>query len=272
MKKHHTLFVWGICSLLILAVSSCATRKDLAYLQNLEPGSAQQYATIEQKIEVGDMLGIMVNSKNPELARPFNLPMVGYYSPEAGEVSSAAVRLQGYTVEADGSIVFPVLGRIPAAGHTRLSLAQSIEKMLSESNLLKDAKVTTTLLNFRVLVLGDVLRPGSYDVHTDRITLFEAIARAGDVNLTARRDNVLVIREDEGKRISYQLDLRDTKIFESPAFYLKQNDVIIVEPNKYKVQTAAFNSSNNLGSWLSLVSTATSLTTFYFTIQKLTAK
>lgn len=272
MKTNIRFSLLGAVVMGALALSSCATRKDLAYLQNLEPGVAQNYTPIEQKLEVGDVLGIMVNSQNPELSRPFNAPMVGYYSPEAGEVSQAAPRLQGYTIEADGSIVFPVLGRIQAAGQTRLQLAKSIERMLVEGNLVRDARVTASLLNFKVLVLGDVLRPGSYDIHSDRVTIFDAIAKAGDINLTARRDNLVVLREENGKRTPYQVDLRDANLLNSPVYYLKQNDVIIVEPNKYKVQTASFNSSNNLGAWLSLVSTATSLVTFYFTFQRLSSK
>lgn len=258
--------LWVVAFLLVLLTSSCITRKDVAYLQDLKYGEPIPYEQVEPKIQPGDLLSITVNSKNPELATPFNLPMVGLYRP-GGVTDAGITRFQGYTVESDGTISFPILGRIKAAGYSRIELSRQIETLLSKDRLINDATVTTNYLNFRVSVLGEVNRPGSFTVDNDRFSLFDAIAFAGDLTLSARRDNVVVLREKEGKREAFVLDLRSADIFSSPCFYLQQNDVVMVESNAVKIQNTGINTYTNIGTWMSVLSTGTSLAAFIITLQ-----
>ena len=247
--------------------TSCVSRKDVAYVQNAPVGETQNYSFAEPVIQTGDILGINVNSRTPELSAPFNLPIVGYYTPR-GVQESGISRLQGYTVESDGSITFPILGRIKAAGYTRLQLSRNIEDLLIKSNLLSQATVNTVFLNFKVSVLGEVNRPGSFTISEDRVTLFDALALAGDLTINARRDNVLVLREEDGRRTVYRQDLRSQDIFSSPCYYLRQNDVVMVEPNAYKIQSSGINTYTNITTWLSVLSTGTSMAAFIISLQR----
>lgn len=256
----------GICIILLLTIlASCTTRKEIAYIQDVEYGREASFTPIEPQIQPGDILGITVNSKNPELVAPFNLPMVGYYRPR-GIQEASITRLQGYTVESDGSIAFPILGRIKAAGKTRIQLSREIETLLHKGQLVNDALVTTNFLNFRVSVLGEVARPGSFLIDNDRVSILDAIALAGDLTLQARRDNVVLLREIDGKRTAYKIDLRNASLLESPLFYLNQNDILLVEPNKTKIQNAGINTYTSISTWLSVLSTGTSMAAFIITL------
>lgn len=248
---------------LCLITTSCASRKDVVYLQDASIGSQSQYSVPVLHIAKGDMLGITVNSKNRELSDPFNLPMVGYYS--AFGISAANTQ-QGYLVDDEGYVTFPTLGRIKAEGLTRNELNNKIATALRDQGLLNDATVTVSLLNAQISVLGEVARPGRFPMVSDQVSILDAIAMAGDLTIQGRRDNVLVIREINGERYIIAHDLRSNNIFESPCYFLRQGDIVYVEPNNAKAQTASINPNNNVGTWLSVVSTATSLTTFVFTI------
>ena len=256
-----------LCSLLIasllLIATSCASRKDVVYLQDATNGAVTQYTIPVPRIAKGDMLGITVNSKNRELSEPFNLTMVGYYSSFG---VSAATSQQGYIVDDEGYIAFPTLGRIHVEGLTRNELNTKIVAELRDKGLLNDATVTVSLLNAQVSVLGEVAHPGRFPMVSDQLSLLDAIAMAGDLTIQGRRDNVLVIREINGERHIVAHDLRSDKIFDSPCYFLRQGDIVYVEPNAAKAQTASINPNNNVGTWLSIVSTATSLTTFVVTI------
>ncbi len=248
---------------IFLLATSCASRKDVVYLQDATAGTVSQYTIPVPRIVKGDMLGITVNSKNRELSEPFNLPMVGYYS--AFGISASNTQ-QGYIVDDEGYISFPGLGRVHVDGLTRNELNTKIATELRDKGLLNDATVTVSLLNAQISVLGEVAHPGRFPMVSDQVSILDAIAMAGDLTIQGRRDNVLVIREVNGERHIVAHDLRSDKIFDSPCYFLRQGDIVYVEPNDAKAQTASINPNNNVGTWLSVISTATSLTTFVFTI------
>ncbi|MAN58610.1 MAG: sugar transporter [Flavobacteriaceae bacterium] len=230
--------------LLCLLVGSCVSRKEIAYFQGMEALAAAQTAG-EAPLEIrpNDLLSITVSAFNPEAARPFNLVIESRPSTTGGANFSGAEQ-QAYLVSADGTIEFPVLGTLEVAGLTGKELNALLETHLS--NYLKDPIVTIRLLNFQISVLGEVAQPGTYRVTGERITLPAALGLAGDLTIYGERDNILVIRETEaGKQYAY-LDLTDASVINSEYYYLRQNDVLYVEPNKAQRQSATFNRNSTV--------------------------
>ena len=223
---------------LILA-TSCGSVKDIAYFQNKlvdQPEKIDKHAGIV--IQPKDQLSIIVSCRNPELVAMFNLPVVSYYAGSEIAVGAAQQRLSGYVVDNEGYIDFPVLGKIEVAGLTRWELAEYIKKKLIADGLLNDPMVTVEFMNFKVSVIGEVGAPGTYAIAGDKVTVLQAIGLAKDLTIYGRRDNVSVIREQNGQRVIYQINLTDVDMFKSPAYYLQQNDVVYVEPNKNKARQA----------------------------------
>lgn len=220
---------------------------------------------IEQKYEViihgDDLLAIMVNSRDPELALPFNMPMVSY---QLGSNTGGQQRVLGYLVDTNGNIDFPILGEIHVEGLTRMQLTELIKNKLIEGDLIKDPIVTVQFLNFKISVMGEVGRPGSFTISGDRITLLEALSMAGDLTIYGRRDRVGVIRENNGKRTILFHDLRSADIFNSPCYYLQQNDIVYVEPNKAKSGQSSINQNNSIGVWVSVISLLTTIAVLIF--------
>lgn len=206
-----------------------------------------------------------MNSKDPELALPFNMPLISY---QIGNQNIGQQRLVGYLVNQDGNIDFPILGEIHVEGLTRMQVTELIKKRLIEEELIKDPIVTVQFLNFKVSVIGEVGRPGTFDISGDRITLLEALSMAGDLTIYGRRDRVAVIREKDGKRSILYHDLRSSDIFQSPCYYLQQNDIVYVEPNNAKTGQSRINSNNSVGVWLSGVSVLASITSLLVTMFK----
>lgn len=254
----------GWLGLLVFLLASCAAPKNVIYFQDVQYGMQEN---IEQNYEIeirkDDLLGITVSARNPELAIPFNLPATAY-TMEA-KSSSSGTQL-GYLVDTDGNIDFPVLGQIHVAGMTRKGLSEYIKQELEAKNYLEDPVVTVTFQNFKVSVLGEVRNPGVIDVKSDRITLLEALAKAGDLNIQARRDRVAVIREQNGKRTVLYHDLRSSDVFESPCFYLQQNDVVYVEPNDAKTIQNRSTQVTSVGTWVSVFSSMMSIATLLVTL------
>ena len=250
----------------VVLCTSCASSKKVVYLQDVVPLKQQD---IEQKYEVyvhnDDLLAIMVNSKNPELALPFNMPMVTYQS---GGESGGQQRVLGYLVDTNGDIDFPILGKLHVAGLTRLQLTDMIKQRLIDEDLIKDPIVTVQFLNYKVSVMGEVNRPGSFNISGDRITLLEALSMAGDLTIYGRRDRVAVIREKDGKRTILMHDLRSSDIFNSPCYYLQQNDIVYVEPNKAKAGPSEINQNKSVGVWLSAASILVSIASLIVTLTK----
>ena len=229
-----------IISTLILAVvlmTSCGTVKDIAYFQNKvvnEPEAIDKHAGIV--IQPKDMLSIVVSSRNPELVAMFNLPVISYQA--GSEIVSGAgqQRLMGYVVDNNGYIDFPVLGPIKVAGLTRWELSKLIKERLLKEGLLTDAVVTVEFMNFKVSVIGEVNSPGTYTLNNDKVTILQAISLARDLTIFGQRENVCVIREREGERVIYEINLCDVSMFNSPVYYLQQNDVVYVQPSEIKAR------------------------------------
>lgn len=254
---------------LAVLLTACTSPRQVIYLQDVEPLKQQQ---IEQKYEMkihgDDLLSIMVNSKDPELALPFNMPMVTYQLGTNGGASNGQQRVLGYLVDTNGDIDFPILGKIHVEGMTRMELTGYIKKRLIDENLIKDPIATVQFLNFKVSVMGEVARPGSFAISSDRVTLLEALSMAGDLTIYGRRDRVGVIREESGKRTILYHDLRSSAVFESPCYYLQQNDIVYVEPNKAKAGQSGINQNNSASVWLSAISILASIGTLIITLAK----
>ena len=222
----------------VFAMSSCRTVKDIAYFQNKvvdQPEKIDKHAGIV--IQPKDMMSVVVSSKNPELVAMFNLPVVSY---QAGSEIVAAggynQRLMGYVVDNDGYIDFPILGKLKVAGMTRWELSEMIKDRLLKDGLLKDAVVTVEFMNFKISVIGEVNAPGTYTIDGDKVTVLQAISLARDLTIFGKRENVSVIREKDGERVIYELNLTDVSLFDSPGYYLQQNDVVYVQPSDIKAR------------------------------------
>lgn len=257
----------------VVLTASCASQKRALYLQDLDTQSAQQIAENYQiRIKPLDRLTIVVNSKNPELAAPFNTStsfnsLTG--TPISGETLTTAGSgtLQVRTVDENGLLEMPIIGSVECAGKTRSELAREIADKIRSGGHISDPTVNIQFADMRFSVLGEVARPGLYDITKDRISLFDALSLAGDLTIYGIRNDVSVIREENGVRTSASLDLTSQDIFRSPYFYIQQNDVIYVRPNKYKAQSGEINQNRSF--YISLMSTAVSVATLIVTITKL---
>lgn len=242
---------------------SCATQEQILYLQNTRVNAtieAQKGGEI--RLRPNDEIKIYVASKNPELAAIFNLQSL-VNNTSSG--SSSSTNNICYTVSLEGNIDFPVLGQIAVAGSTRQELVEVIKKRIIDSGMLKDPIVIVEFANLSFSTLGEVGSPGVYMIEKEQTTILDAISQSGDLTINGLRDRVYLIRTVDGERTTYQLDLRSTNIYESPAYYVQQNDVIYVEPNKVKSNQSTVN-GNTLRSasfWMSLTSFMMTLATFF---------
>lgn len=221
---------------IVLVLSSCTSSKKFVYLQDMELGHGYPYDTkYEAVVHSNDRLNITVGSKSPELAIPFNSNGGAFLVGTNGTVSETAAAKQGYRVDVDGNIDFPILGKLHVEGLKVSEVTALIRNRIIEGKYIKDPMVSLEFLNFKYSVLGAVGNTGTFSVEGDRITLLEAIAKAGDVTQRGRVNRVAVIREEDGQRVMYMHDLRSKDLFQSPCYYLQQNDIVYVEP-KYRKQ------------------------------------
>lgn len=252
-------FSWTLVCLLV----SCGSVKDIAYLQGEELlKKTVMTDTVSLKIQKDDLLEINVSCPDPELLRPFLRQSNGYNNGNF-EGNGEGYNL-GYLVETDGTINFPLLGKIKVAGLTRRQVIELIQSRLEKEGFIKAPVVTVRFLNFRISILGEVKAPGTYNIPSERITLFEALSMAGDLTIHGRRNRVAVIRETDGVRTILYHDLRSRDIFQSPDYYLKQNDMVYVEPNRVKAETSVENQFTNIGTWISLISFLTTMSILIF--------
>lgn len=222
--------------MMFFILSSCSTYKDIPYFQELQTSApvvepVKNYSPLT--IQPADVLGIHVNSRNPESAAIFNYNLNrtnGTYG-DNGQQSPVT----GYMVDEDGFIHLPLIGKRKAAGLTVSALREEITAELVK--LYRDPVVNIRILNFKVTVYGDVLRPDIYTLQNERTTITQALSLAGDLNITAMRKRVFLVREENGNRKFIPVDLTSKKVFDSPYFYLKNNDEIYVQPDKTKYAT-----------------------------------
>lgn len=223
--------------LAVWLLSSCASRRNFVYLSDMQMGEKYPFdSKYEAVVHRDDRLGITVSCKNPELAIPFNIQGGNFSVDGSGNIKSSdmsASREKGYRVDVDGNIDFPILGKLHVEDMKVSQVKELIESRIKKGNYIKDPLVSVEFLNFKYTVLGAVGRNGTFSVDGDRVTLLEAIANAGDLTAKARIDRVAVIRETGGERQMFMHDLRNTELFESPCFYLQQNNIVYVEP-KYR--------------------------------------
>lgn len=246
--------------LLSLVLPSCHTVHDVAYMQDLE-GQSSIVATPTAAIRLRpeDKVQILVCGSDPELAASFNLQLTGNQN-----LVGNSNRTIGYTVDSEGNIRIPVLGSVHVAGLNREEIADLIEKTLSERNLLKDPVVTVEFLNLSVYVWGDISHPCEIPIVRNTLTLPEALSMAGDLAITGKRDNVLVVRQEGDQLVPYRVDLRSSQnLFWSPVYYLQQNDQIYIEPNKARTTQSTVNGRSFLtpAFWISIFTFAVSVFT-----------
>ncbi len=232
---NRTFYLWaGLLAVLLLA-SSCS-RKNYLYLQDMQVGESYPIDTrYEATVHRDDRLGITVSCKNPELAIPFNIFSGSIQVDTSGDVTADAATKSneaGYRVDVEGNIDFPILGKLHVEGLKISEVKELIKNRIEEGNYIKNPLISIEFLNFKYTVMGAVGRNGTFTANGDQVTLLEAIANAGDLTYKARADRVAVIREIDGKRQIFMHDLRSTDIFDSPCFYLQQNDIVYVEMDK----------------------------------------
>lgn len=265
MKKAFRLLSKMACVLAVgfMAVS-CTGPKNITYFQDLDNGSVVAIAEERAiRLRPDDKLTIAIKSKDNSLSDLFNLTLNvnrSYNNTNTAGIksvstSSSSDNLLSYTVTPDGNIDFPVLGKLHVEGMTRSELAGYIKGELMGRNLVKDPIVTVEFLNTGIAVLGEVNTPGRYIINNDNLNVLQAIAMAGDLTISGMRENVLVVREEGDRMVSYRINLTDMQqVTNSPAFYLQQDDVIYVEPNGMKKRSQTVNGNNvlNASFWISV--------------------
>lgn len=230
--------------ILLFLLNSCASKKDVLLLQDIESyQSSTDTSKNNIRIKKNDLLSINVSSVDRKSAAPFNLPVIATVNSDITTIN-AQQRLQTYIVDEKGSIKFPILGNLFLEGKTTVDAITFLEDKLKK--YIKDPIVNLRIVNFKVSVLGEVQRPGVYTITDERITLLEALGRAGDLTVFGKRKDVLIIREENGEKTYNKLDLTSKAVLKSPYYYLQQNDVIIVSPNKAQVQSSAFNRNTSV--------------------------
>ena len=263
MKKYVIL-------LAVIFLASCQSYKKVPYLQDAEViNQAQQLETLyDAKIMPKDLLTIVVSCTNPELAVPFNLVAATPLSTGSSQMQMTTTQptLQQYLVDNEGRINFPVLGTLKVGGLTKSQAEQLIVQNL-KPYIKETPIVTVRMSNYKISVLGEVTRPGTFTITNEKVNLLEALAMAGDMTVWGLRDNVKLIREDaNGKQEIHTLDLNKSETILSPYYWLQQNDVIYVTPNKTKARNAGVGTSTSL--WFSATSILVSLASILVTIFK----
>lgn len=264
---NHLCRLAGI-ALLGLMLVSCSAQKRVWYMQDATPSTPEQIAQNGQiRIKPLDRLTIIVNSKDPELAVPFNSSTSLNSLSGTPTSSSSTQSLQVRTVDEQGFVDMPIIGPIQCEGLTRSELAKVIADKILEGGYINDPTVNVQFADMKFSVIGEVAHPGTFDITRDRISIFDALAMAGDMTVYGVRNEVYVTRESNGERTIEVLDLTSKDFFNSPAFYIQQNDVIYVKPNKYKAQSGEISQNRNF--YLSLISTTVSVATLIVTLTTL---
>lgn len=264
MRLHSKL----ISILAIALLASCNVQQRVVYFQDAEQNEMIQMAeNYEVRIKANDRLKIIVSSKNPELASPFNssstynalAPADKGYSSTNGE-QSVLTR----TVRPDGTLEMPIIGVVMCEGKTRAELAESIAQQIREGNYIPDPTVNVQFVDMKITVMGEVDDPGQFNIVNDEITILDALALAGDMTIYGERNNVAVIRKVDGKSVIGYLDLRSKEVFASPFYHLQPNDTVYVKPNRSKAANSQVDQNRSF--WISLVSTFVSVATLISTI------
>lgn len=257
MKK--TALSLAFTALIVLVLAGCSSSKNVPYFQNVDQVDlSKSEGLYDARIMPKDMLTITVSTTDPDAASPFNLTISGTVS-ITGNLSSSSNALQTYLVDNNGDINYPILGKVHVAGLTKNQcqdlLTENIKPFLAKT---ETPIVTVKMSSFRVTVIGEVNKPCVIPVSTEKMSILEALAHAGDLSIYGKRDNVMLIRENSnGQKSIHRLNLNDAGLINSPYYYLQQNDVVYVEPNGVKAKNSAIGSSTTI--WFSLIGIVTSI-------------
>ena len=260
--KFSKLVLSGVLGIALLSATSCGTPKNVAYFQDLN-NNPDTVITLQNRVitvKPTDKLYIGVKSKDPQISQLFNL--TGGTSSGAYNMSQVAYY---YTVDSRGDIDFPVVGKIQVAGLTREEIAEKVKKSLVDASLVKDPTVTVSLSNLHYSMMGEVAKPGQYAIEEEKVTILDAISKAGDLTIQGKRNDVMVLRQENGHQKIYKIDLCSGRdIFSSPAYYLQQNDVVYVTPNDTKKRSSTLNGNTvqSTGFWMSISSLIVTILTF----------
>lgn len=229
MRLHsRNIFLLITMSLLFF---SCGSRKQIVYVGDIDNAASYESFAYQPKLKPDDLLRINVSAENPEVVAPFNLaPMTGTTS------LNNYTEGQNYLIDYSGFIDFPIIGKIKVAGLTTSEANIKLVGLVSE--YIKNPTINVRILNFKISVLGEVTKPGSYTIQGERISILEALSLAGDLSIYGKRNNILIIHEEEGKKTYNRVDITQADFLKSQYYYLSQNDVIFVEPNKTKVNSS----------------------------------
>ncbi|WP_164126645.1 polysaccharide biosynthesis/export family protein [Sphingobacterium luzhongxinii] len=244
--------------LVLLTFASCASRKNIVYLQPSQLELENMQTKYAPKIQQEDLLTITVSAADVKATMPFNQQNV--YQATAGTATDMAFK-PTYLVDANGEIDFPVLGKVKLGGLSRLEATDLLRSRLKQ--YIVDPGVNLTFANFKVTVLGEVAKPGTYTLPQERVTVLEALGLAGDMTIKGVRNNVLLIREKDGVKQMERLNLLSDSILNSPYYYLAQNDVIYVEPNGSQVRNSNLGQNTNV--WISITSLIITITALIVT-------
>jgi len=253
---------------LVLVLASCGSTKNVAYFKNADQFDSENSKFLyDARIMPKDVLVITVSTVNPDAAIPFNLTVPSHYTQNTTTTRSQPM-LQSYLVDNEGFIDFPIIGHISVGGLTKSACEKMIhDKIAPYMNANENPIVTVRMSSYSISVIGEVARPGSYQVSREKINVLEALAQAGDLTIYGVRDRVKLIREDaEGRKEIHTLNLNDANIINSPYYYLQQNDIVYVEPNKVKAQNSSVGHMTTL--WFSATSILISLTSLLYNILK----
>ena len=265
MRKNLFFIVFAV---LCMTLGSCGSSKQIAYFQNADSlNYAASKGLFDAKIMPKDLLTITVSTTDPKAATPFNLSVTNTLN-ATGYLSTGAGSLQTCLVDNDGFINFPVVGQLKVGGMTKRQCENYIrDKILPYMSKTENPIVTVKMASFKVTVAGEVKAPGVFNVDQEKISVIEALARAGDLTIYGKRGNVLLIREDAtGEKSVHRLNLNDANLINSPYYYLQQNDYLYVEPNSVQAKNSAIGSSTTI--WISVVSILTSVASLVVNVLK----
>ena len=244
----------------VLAVTSCSTPKNVAYIQNSDYiDYTNSEFLYDARIMPKDILTVTINTVNPEASAPFNLIVRPTLANATSNIPTSGGALQTYLVDNEGCIDFPVVGKLQVGGLTKSMCEKLIhDKIKRYMNAEENPIVTVRMSNYKISVIGEVNRPGMFTVDNEKINIFEALAKAGDLSIYGVRDHVKLIRENaKGRKEIHTVNLNDANIVNSPYYYLQQNDVVYVEPNQVKARNSAIGTSTTI--WISVTGALVSL-------------
>lgn len=253
----------------VLTVTSCSTPKNVAYIQNSDYiDYTNSEFLYDARIMPKDILTVTINTVNPEASAPFNLIVRPTLASVTSNIPTSGGALQTYLVDNDGCIDFPVVGKLQVGGLTKSMCEKLIhDKIKRYMNADENPIVTVRMSNYKISVIGEVNRPGMFTVDNEKINIFEALAKAGDLSIYGVRDRVKLIRENaKGRKEIHTVNLNDANIVNSPYYYLQQNDVVYVEPNSVKAKNSAIGTSTTI--LISITSALVSLASLIVNVLK----